>query len=259
MALERLQKVIARAGIASRRQAEELITAGRVRVNGRITTELGTQVDSRRDKVEVDGRRVVAEKPAYYVFHKPRGMVSTLSDPEGRPSLAEVVKRLPEAVHAIGRLDFNTSGVLLLTNDGALTEALLRPTTKVPKVYLAKVAGLVDVPALDALRKGVELDDGYVTRPAHLFVERTEDRNTWIQITLTEGKNRQIHRMGDAVGHRVMRLVRLSFAGITAEGLRPGQLRPMRKTDLEKLEERYLKPHRYRKATRAAKAAREPK
>ncbi|MCB9615710.1 MAG: rRNA pseudouridine synthase [Sandaracinus sp.] len=253
MALERLQKVIARAGIASRRQSEELITSGRVRVNGRIVTELGTQVDGRRDKVEVDGRRIVAEKPAYYVYHKPRLVVSTLHDPEGRPCLDEVVKKLPEQVHAVGRLDFHTSGVLLLTNDGELTEALLRPTTKVPKVYVAKLQGNVDVPELDRLRNGVTLDDGYVTKPAKVYVERSEPNATWVNITLHEGKNRQIHRMGEALGRRVMRLVRLSFADLTAEGLRPGMLRPLKKTEVDKLMDRYVIPHRRRKAKRAGK------
>jgi 23S rRNA pseudouridine2605 synthase len=257
MAVERLQKVIARAGIASRRQSESLITSGRVRVNGRIVTELGTQVDSRRDKVEVDGRRIVAEKPATYVFHKPRGVVSTLSDPEGRPCLDETVKKLPEAVHPIGRLDYHTSGVLLLTNDGELTEALLRPSTKVPKVYVAKLQGNVDVAELDKLRNGVTLDDGYVTKPAKVFVERSEPNATWINITLHEGKNRQIHRMGEAIGRRVMRLVRLSFADLTAEGLRPGELRPLKKIELDKLMDRYVIPHRHRKAKRA-KAAQQP-
>jgi 23S rRNA pseudouridine2605 synthase len=259
MAAERLQKVIARAGIASRRQSETLITSGRVRVNGRIVTELGTQVDPRRDKVEVDGRRIVAEKPAYYVFHKPRGMVSTLHDPESRPCLDEVTKRLPEAVHAVGRLDYHTSGVLLLTNDGELTEALLRPTTKVPKVYVAKLHGNVDVPELELLRNGVTLDDGYVTKPAKVYVERSEATATWINITLFEGKNRQIHRMGEALGRRVMRLVRVSFADLTAEGLRPGELRALKKTEVDKLMDRYVIPHRHRKAKRAAKAQQTPR
>ncbi len=246
MAAERLQKVIARAGIASRRQSETLITSGRVRVNGRIVTELGAQVDPRRDKVEVDGRRIVAEKPAYYVFHKPRGLVSTLHDPEGRPCLDEVVKKLPEAVHPVGRLDYHTSGVLLLTNDGELTEALLRPTTKVPKVYVAKLHGNVDVAELDKLR--------YVTKAAKVFVERSEPNATWVNLTLHEGKNRQIHRMGEAIGRRVMRLVRLSFADLTADGLRPGELRPLKKTEVDKLMDRYVIPHRHRKAKRAKAA-----
>ncbi len=246
MARERLQKVIARAGVASRRRAEELIRAGRVRVNGRVVDELGTKVDPYADRVEVDGRRLVAEKPAYYVAHKPRKMVSTLDDPQGRSTVAELCARVPEAVHPVGRLDYHTSGVLLLTNDGALTEALLRPRSRVPKTYIAKVQGNVDAQALDRLRNGVVLDDGYRTQPAEVVVDRLEGAQSWLRITLREGKNRQIHRMLEATGHRVMRLARLSFAGISTEGLRPGQVRPLRKKEVERLEKHFLKPHRAR-------------
>lgn len=249
MAQERLQKVIAQAGIASRRKAEQLITAGRVRVNGRIVTELGTKVDPRSDKVEVDGRRLVREKPVYFVLHKPRGVVSTLEDPEGRETIADLIKgKISERVFPIGRLDYNTSGALLLTNDGEMSEALLRPGGGVPKVYHAKMQGSLDVPELEKLRQGVELDDGYVTQPAEAFVQRSEEKVSWVQITLKEGKNRQIHRMGDAIGHRVLRLVRVSFAGIETAGLRPGQLRPLKGKEFDRLKKRYLIPAKNRKA-----------
>lgn len=244
--MERLQKVIAAAGIASRRKAEKLIEAGRVRVNGRVVTELGTKVDPHKDRVEVDGRRVVAETRMYFVLHKPREMVSTLDDPEGRPTLAQILKRAPVQVHPVGRLDYHTSGVMLATNDGDMTDALLRPVGGVPKVYLAKMQGRVDVEALDKLRNGVVLDDGRTTRPAEVFVERAEHNNTWVNITLKEGMNRQVHRMGDAIGHRVMRLVRLSFAGITAEGLRPGDMRQLEGKELERLKKKFLNPAKKR-------------
>jgi 23S rRNA pseudouridine2605 synthase len=244
MAQERLQKVLARAGIASRRAAEQLIADGRVRVNGRIIREMGVKVDAHRDKVEVNGRRVVSEKPAYYILHKPRRMVSTLSDPEGRETLKDLLKNVPERVHPIGRLDYHTSGALLLTNDGQMTEALLRPQKAVPKIYAVKVQGHLAIEELEHLRKGVVLDDGYQTKPAELFVLREEEDNTWLQITLTEGKNRQIHRMLEAIGHRVQRLARTSFADITTDGLRPGMLRPLKERELEKLKKRYLNPHR---------------
>jgi len=240
VARERLQKVIAHAGVASRRKAEELITAGRVRVNGKIVTELGTKVDGRRDKIEVDGKRIVREKPVYYLLHKPRGVVSTLDDPEGRPTIAGILKRVTERVYPVGRLDFHTSGVLLATNDGELTDALLRPDREVPKVYVAKMQGHLGVPELDRLRNGVTLDDGYTTKPAEVFVDRTEDRTTWVRITLREGKNRQIHRMGDAIGHRVMRLVRLEFAGLNADGVRPGQMRELKQKEVERLRKRFV-------------------
>lgn len=246
MSEERLQKVIAAAGIASRRKSEELITAGRVRVNGKVVKELGTKVDPRKDKVEVDGRRVVADPPMYLVLHKPREMVSTLDDPEGRATLADILKKVHVQVHPVGRLDYHTSGVMLATNDGAMTDALLRPVSGVPKVYLAKMQGRVDVEALDALRNGVVLDDGRKTRPAEVFVERAEHTTTWVNITLKEGMNRQVHRMGDAIGHRVMRLVRLSFAGITADGLRPGEVRELHTKELDLLKKKYLNPAKKR-------------
>jgi 23S rRNA pseudouridine2605 synthase len=251
--VERLQKVLARAGVASRRASEVLITAGRVRVNGRVVTELGTKVDPHKDRVEVDGKRVVAEKPVYYLFHKPREMVTTLDDPEGRATLGEVFRRVPERVVPIGRLDYHTSGALLVTNDGDMVDALLRPRATVPKVYAVKFQGHLDVEELDALRNGVKLDDGYRTRKAELFVLREERTHTWVQITLTEGKNRQIHRMGDAIGHRVMRLARQSFAGITIEGLRPGEYRELTRDELNQLKKKYLNP--YRRARGAAKGA----
>jgi 23S rRNA pseudouridine2605 synthase len=169
--VERLQKVLARAGVASRRASEELILAGRVRVNGRIVTELGTKVDAHKDRVEVDGKRLVAEKPVYYLIHKPREMVTTLDDPEGRATIADVLGRIPERVVPVGRLDYHTSGALLATNDGDMVDALLRPVAGVPKIYAVKFQGHLDVEELDALRNGVKLDDGYRTEshmgPAH--------------------------------------------------------------------------------------------
>jgi 23S rRNA pseudouridine2605 synthase len=258
MAAERLQKILAHAGVASRRAAEQLISEGRVRVNGRVVTELGTRADSHKDRIEVDGRRVVLEKPAHYLVHKPREMVTTLSDPEGRASLADILGNIPERVYPVGRLDYHTSGVLLVTNDGELADALLSPQRKVPKVYAAKLRGHIDVPELDKLRNGVELDDGYVTKRADAFVLREEPKNTWVQLTLTEGKNRQIHRMAQAIGHPVQRLVRVSFAGLTAEGLRPGEWRPLTKSELEKLKKQFLRPARRAKSEAEGVAPAEP-
>lgn len=249
---ERLQKILAHAGVASRRAAEGLITGGKVRVNGKVVSELGATADARRDRIEVDGKRIVAEKPIYLVLHKPRGVVSTLKDPEGRPSLADMVKNVGARVYPIGRLDFHTSGALLLTNDGELTDALLHPRRDVPKIYVAKVRGMVSIEDLDALRNGVVLDDGQKTKPADVFVLREEDRNTWLQITLYEGRNRQIHRMGEAIGHPVLRLARMSFAGVSSEGLRPGQSRELSGDELEKLKKNYVTPYRRARDTSAA-------
>jgi 23S rRNA pseudouridine2605 synthase len=241
MPSERLQKILARAGVASRRASERLIQSGRVRVNGRVVTELGAKADAHADRVEVDGKRVVLEPLATYLAHKPRGMVTTLSDPEGRPHLGQLLTKIPQRVYPVGRLDYHTSGALLVTNDGKLTEALLHPRRSVPKVYVAKVRGHPEVEALDRLRNGVRLDDGTLTKKAEVFVLRDEGAMSWLQLTLTEGKNRQVHRMCEAVGHPVLRLARTSFAGLDTEGLRPGQLRPLSKKELDKLKKRYLR------------------
>jgi 23S rRNA pseudouridine2605 synthase len=237
---ERLQKILAAAGVASRRAAEGLIVSGRVRVNGKIVTELGSTADGRRDRIEVDGKKVVRDEVAYFLLHKPRAMVSTMKDPEGRPCIGEIVKHMGVRVVPVGRLDFHTSGALLLTNDGELTDALLHPRRGVPKVYAAKMRGGIDVKELDALRNGVVLDDGVKTKPADVFVLRDEGKTTWVQITLYEGKNRQIHRMGDAIGHPVLRLARLSFADIDTEGLRPGMFRPLGEKEVERLKRDYV-------------------
>ena len=222
-----------------------------MRVNGRVVTELGTKVDPHKDRVEVDGRRLVAEKPVYYFLHKPRETVTTLDDPEGRATIGEILRRIPERVVPVGRLDYHTSGALLVTNDGEMVDALLRPTSAVPKVYAVKFQGHLGVEELDALRNGITLDDGYRTRKAEAFVIREEPNHTWVQITLTEGKNRQIHRMGDAIGRRVMRLARQSFAGIGIDGLRPGEFRELTRDERNQLKKKYLNP--YRRARGASK------
>jgi 23S rRNA pseudouridine2605 synthase len=236
----RLQKVLAQAGVASRRAAEELITEGRVRVNGRIVRELGTRADPRKDRVEVDGKRLVAQRHVYFLLHKPRGVVTTLDDPEGRKTVKDLLRDVRERVFPVGRLDFQTSGALLLTNDGELAQALLHPTRAVPKTYNAKLQGKIDEARLEALRTGVVLDDGKKTAPAEVSIIRRDDKATSLEITIAEGKNRQIHRMGEAIGSTVLRLTRISFAGLTLEGLRPGQMRSLSPSELTDLKQDYL-------------------
>jgi 23S rRNA pseudouridine2605 synthase len=244
MVLERLQKILAHAGVASRRAAEELILDGRVRVNGKTIRTLGAKADSWRDKIEVDNRQVLVEKPVYYIFHKPRGVVTTLEDPEKRPSIADYLGEIPERIYPVGRLDFNTSGVLLITNDGAMTQALLHPRRKVPKKYLVKFRGELLIDELDALRNGVMLDNGEKTGKSELFVRRQERGYTWVEITIFEGKNRQIHRMGEAIGRPVSHLSRIAFAGLTTDELRPGQYRKLKTKEVEKLKRHFLNPAR---------------
>jgi len=243
MQSERLQKVLARAGVASRRAAEQLIAAGRVRVDGRVVTELGTKVDPRRSRVEVDGERVFAEDLVYVVLNKPRNVVSTMSDPQGRPSVKEILAPVAGRVYPVGRLDFATSGVLLATNDGDFSMALLHPKKAVPKTYVVKVQGEMENKDLDHWRKGVELADGK-TLPARVKFLRHEAGKTWFELTITEGRNQQVRRMGEATGFRVMRLSRLEFAGITSEGLRPGGWRYLSPDELRDLKRDYGVPKR---------------
>ncbi len=250
MSAERLQKFLARAGIASRRKAEELILAGRVRVEGRTVTELGTRVDPRRSRVEVDGRRVVSEDLVYLVLHKPRGVMCTMSDPEGRKTVAELVGGAGARVVPVGRLDFQTSGVLLFTNDGDFAAALAHPSKGVEKVYVVKVGGVVDDPKLDRFRQSIVID-GRPTKPAEVRRLRVEAGKTWLEITLREGRNRQVRRLGEAAGFVVMRLARMAYAGITAEGLRPGQSRPLTVDELKELKRVYGVPKSVRAATPA--------
>lgn len=241
MALERLQKILARAGVASRRKAEELIVQGRVRVNGRIVRELGTRADLDKDKVEVDGRRVVPEKPVYLLLHKPRGVVSTLSDPQGRPTIRDLIKNVPARVFPVGRLDYHTSGALFLTNDGDFADGLLHPRRDVPKTYVVKVAGHMKEDDLVRWAEGVELEDGK-TRPAEVRLLRYEGDKTWFEITIYEGRNQQIRRMGEATGFRVMRLARIAFADISTENLPPGTYRELTRDELRTLREKWRVP-----------------
>jgi 23S rRNA pseudouridine2605 synthase len=243
MATVRLQKVLARAGVASRRAAEDLIAAGRVRVDGRVVTQLGTKIDPHTSRVEVDGQRTVREAPVYVMLNKPRGTVSTMRDPQGRPTVRELLADVPVRVYPVGRLDFNTSGVLLATNDGDFAEALMHPRRAVPKTYVVKVHGAMEVREINQWRQGIELDDG-PTRAAKVKLLRHEGDKTWFELTITEGRNQQVRRMGEATGFRVMRLSRTSFAGIRSEGLPPGRWRYLTKDELSTLKQQYGVPKR---------------
>jgi 23S rRNA pseudouridine2605 synthase len=245
MAEERLQKILARAGVASRRKAEELIVAGRVRVDGRVIAELGTRVDARRARVELDGRRLEPEPLVYVLLHKPREVMSTLRDPEGRPTVADLLKDVGVRVVSVGRLDFHTSGALLFTNDGEFAHTLQHPKKSAPKVYVAKVRGVVADRDLEQWSQSIEIE-GQRTRPAQVRRLRVDDDKTWLEITLKEGRNRQIHRLGEASGFPVLRLARLSQAGITTEGLRPGCWRHLTTDELVDLKRAYGVPQRVR-------------
>jgi len=228
----RLHKFLAQAGLASRRHAEGLIKDGRVRVNGQLITELGAKIDPEKDEVSVDGRAVrAAEARTTVVLQKPVGVVTTMSDPEGRRTVAALVAREPYRLVPIGRLDFHTEGVLLLTTDGELAHRLLHPSHKVPKIYVVRVGGHPTEARLEQLRRGIQLEDG-MTEPALVSVLEVGVRSTWLEIIITEGRQRQVRRMCEAIEHRPLRVVRTSFATITGEGLKPGQYRYLPRAEL---------------------------
>lgn len=236
---ERLQKLIAEAGIASRRKAEQLILEGRVQINGEIVRELGTKADPSVDRIRVDGRQInikLAERELHYILlNKPRGYLSSNADPEKRPLAVDLLPRdLQGKLHTVGRLDFNTEGLLILTNDGALTDFVAR-AGKIPKVYLVKVKGHPGDLQVQRLRRGVTID-GRKTRPAEVdLIEATDADNIWYRVILREGRNQQIRKMFDAVGHSVVKLRRVQIGPITISGLNVGQCRPLTALEIKKL------------------------
>ncbi|NOK38719.1 pseudouridine synthase [Corallococcus exercitus] len=237
MAAERLQKYLARAGVASRRHAEELITSGRVGVNNETVTELGSRVEPGTDLVTVDGKLVTPpEESSYYLLYKPVGVVTTLSDPQGRPTVASYVEETGRRLFPVGRLDYDAEGALLFTDDGALAHKLTHPSFQVPRSYLAKVKGVPDMPTLEKLRGGVRLEDGMAT-PVSVDIFEKAERNTWLKIVVAEGRPHLIKRLCAAVGHPVVRLFRPNYAGVGVEGLRPGELRPLKVSEVIQLTE----------------------
>ena len=243
MPLIRLQKVIADAGIASRRRAEAIILEGRVRVNGKTIRELGTRVDPHADRIAVDGRTIHAEKTITILLNKPRGVVCTADDPEGRETVVDLVRKIKARLYPVGRLDFATSGALLLTNDGALAHALTHPKFGVEKTYLLKIRGSVDESTLEKWRKGVDIGD-VVTRPAIVARVEEEENYTWVEVTISEGRNRQIRRMAEATDLEVIKLKRVSFAGLTIERLKIGQYRELTARALARLKRDYVSKSR---------------
>jgi pseudouridine synthase len=242
--MERLNKILARAGVASRRGADRLIEAGRVTVNGTIVAELGARVDLRNDAIKVDGKRLPAapERHTYLMLHKPRGYLTTMSDPEGRPTIKEFLKRSRGRLFPVGRLDFNTEGLLLLTDDGELARDLMDPQNKVEKLYRAKVRGCPGEVALNRLRGGVTLE-GRKSRPARARLAQPGN-NAWVEIAVVEGRKHQVRRMLEAVGHPVVKLRRISYGGIPLGRLEVGALRPLTADELTRLRRAIRGPSR---------------
>lgn len=234
--LERLQKVIAHAGIASRRKAELLIQEGRVKVNGKTVTELGVTVDPNNDYIEVDGQAIASEKNVYYLFNKPTGVITSVKDPQGRKVVTDYFKHIKERIYPVGRLDYDTSGLLVLTNDGELAHRLMHPSFHVHKTYRVTVHGIPNDQQVNRLIKGIMLDDG-LTAPAQ--VERIKsDRKTnraTLKITIHEGRNRQVRLMFRAIGHRVLALHREKYGFLTLKGIQEGEYRHLSRDEVKQL------------------------
>jgi 23S rRNA pseudouridine2605 synthase len=246
VAEQRLQKIIAAAGIASRRKAEELITSGQVAVNGQIVTQLGAKADPDRDHIRVGSRLLRApERHVYLMLNKPRGYVTTVTDPEGRPTVMDLVRSVRERVYPVGRLDYGSEGLLLMTNDGELAHALTRTASHVEKTYLVKVSGKPTAEAIGRLRAGIALSPRLApkgqgggdirrrTAPAGIRIVR-ESENPWLEVTLIEGRNRQLRRMFEQVGHHVEKIRRVRYGPLELD-VEPGKFRPLDEREVARL------------------------
>lgn len=243
---ERLQKLIAAAGLASRRHAEELIEAGEVSVNGEVVRELGTKADPARDHIKVRGRLInpllATREKVYVLLNKPRGYLTSLADGEGRPLVSDLVPPSLGRLHPVGRLDFNTEGLLILTNDGELTNYITAARNRVRKVYEAKTKGVPPEPAIERLRCGIILEDGTRTAPAEVTKTGETKTNTWFEVVLHEGKNQQIRRMFDAVGHSVIKLRRVAIGPLEDDRLPVGAWRHLMPMEVAGLMGKKRKP-----------------
>lgn len=259
---QRLQKIIAAAGIASRRKAEELITQGRVSVNGQTVTELGSKADLDKDHIKVDGKMLQgAERHLYLLLNKPKGYVTTVSDPEGRPTVMDLVKHARARIYPVGRLDWASEGLLLLTNDGELAAKLMRAASHVPKTYLVKVAGRATEEEIEKLRRGIRIGAkpgerkmaAVHTAPAQIRVMK-DAANPWYEVTLIEGKNRQIRRMFEEIGHHVEKIKRVRYGPLTLD-VEPGKSRELTPREVNALSksvrERTSRPPERRTPVRA--------
>lgn len=234
---ERLQKIISTAGVASRRAAEDLIVEGRVRVNGKVVSELGAKADAAHDHIKVDGKLINPVQPrAYVMLNKPTGYVTTMSDPEGRPVVSDLLKGVKARVYPVGRLDYNTEGLLLLTSDGDFAHLITHPKHELPKTYLVKIKGVLTDANIEALQRGVFLKDGK-TAPAKVKKLRKEEANSWVEITIHEGKKRQVRRMIDYTGHSVIKLKRVRIGGLNLGNLPTGAYRHLTVEEVNGLKE----------------------
>lgn len=235
--LERLNKLIAQAGVASRRGADELILEGAVSVNGAVVTEPGTKADPEKDHIKVRGKlinaKIAARSNVYILLNKPKGYLSSAADPEGRKLVTDLVKGYGK-LHPVGRLDYNTEGLIILTNDGEFTN-MVASSKRIPKVYEVKVKGLPNDNAINKLRRGVVLDDGFKTAPAEIKELKGTDKNGWYEVTLFEGHNQQIRKMFDSVGHSVVKLKRIAIGSINYDRLPVGAYRELEEEEVKNI------------------------
>lgn len=233
--MERLQKVIAHAGIASRRKAEELIKEGKVTVNGKTISELGVKVTG-SDRIEVNGIKIDREEPVYFLLYKPRGVISASEDDKGRKVVTDFFEDVPQRIYPVGRLDYDTSGLLLLTNDGEFANLLMHPRYEVDKVYVAKIKGIPPKETLKKLEKGIQLEDGK-TAPARVKMLSIDKRkqSSIVQLTIHEGRNRQVRRMFEAIGFDVLKLKREEYGFLNLQGLRAGEARELTPHEVKRL------------------------
>jgi 23S rRNA pseudouridine2605 synthase len=231
---ERLQKILAKAGIASRRGAEQLIFAGRIRVNGRVVTEMGVRVDPRVEVITFDGQRINFEEKRTILLNKPAGYVTTLADPQGRPVVADLVADIPLRLFPVGRLDFETEGALLMTNDGELANRILHPRYEVNKTYQAEVRGVPSPAHLKLLEQGIPID-GVRTWPSRIRVLQQRQDRCMIEIVIHEGKKRQVRKMFQAIGHRVLHLQRTAYGNLRLGRLPSGEYRILSQEDIKKI------------------------
>ncbi len=235
--MERLQKVLAQAGVASRRSCEQLIVQGRVRVNGVVVYELGTKVDPGVDDITVDQQPIRREQKIYLLLYKPTGVITSLHDPQGRTVVSDLLSGVKERVYPVGRLDYDTSGLLLLTNDGDLANRLAHPSYEIDKVYRAMVKGQPSAEKIKRLAAGIRLEDGMTAPGEARLLEVNQAKNrALLELTIHEGRNRQVRRMCEAIGHPVISLERIRIGFLTLDGLKKGSFRHLTETEVKRLQ-----------------------
>ena len=232
---ERLQKIISRAGISSRRKAEELIIDGRVKVNNEIITELGSKADISKDRITIDGEAISGpENKIYLLLNKPSGYICTRTDPENRPTVLDLLENVDERIFPVGRLDYDTEGRLVLTNDGSFSQILQHPSSNIPRTYLVKVKELPKEDDLEKLRNGIYIDN-IKTNKAKIKIINKLPKNTWLEVVLWEGRNRQIKKIFEAIGHRSIRIVRTEFGPLSLKNLSQGSFRFLNKKEINQV------------------------